>query len=226
MDVSPAVAEREEQAQALEGEMAQVCGVLNAGTGRLLRLIGRVVATEAWAGWGIRSPEHWVAWRCGVSGARARQLVRMARRLPELPDTASALEAGEISEDQAAVICRHAPAHADAAVAAFARQATVSQLRRVLADYTWEERDDEPAPDAAERRRVSFGPRDDGTWRLCATLPPDEGAVVEQALEAARHDLFEAAEDAAARAHLSWADALVETAERSAWRPSPPVATI
>jgi len=41
-----------------------------------------------------------VAWKCGVSPARARRLVLLARRLGELPETRSALEAGELCEDQ------------------------------------------------------------------------------------------------------------------------------
>ena len=167
-----------------------MCGALNAGTGRLVALIAKVLETESWAGWAIRSPEQWVAWRCGVSAARARQLVGLARRLGEFPDTKAALEAGELAEDQAALICGHAPAHADAAVAQFAKFATVSQLRRVLADYVWEDKGAKADPDAPERRRVSFGHRDDGTWRMSAQLPSDEGAMVEKALEVARQDLF------------------------------------
>jgi len=85
---------RETQAAVLEGEIAEVCGILNVATGRLVSLIGRVLATEAYAGAGIRSPEQWVAWQCGVSLGRARSLVAMARRLPALPETRTALEAG------------------------------------------------------------------------------------------------------------------------------------
>src|SRR5947208_15013632 len=99
--VAGAVAEAE--AARLEAEMAEVCGVLNAATGRLVGLIARVIETGAWEGHGIRSAEHWVAWRSGVSRGRARTLVAMARRLGELPHTRSALAAGQLAEDQVAV---------------------------------------------------------------------------------------------------------------------------
>ncbi len=135
---------REGDATAIEDEIAEVCGALNATTGRLVFLIARVLDTGAYEGTGIHAPEQWVAWKCGVSGGRARRLVAMARRLPELPETASALHAGELSEDQVAVVCRHAPAYADAEVATLARHATVSQLARTLRRYTW-------APDPAEQ---------------------------------------------------------------------------
>ncbi|HEX3394782.1 MAG TPA: DUF222 domain-containing protein, partial [Acidimicrobiales bacterium] len=100
---------REDEAAVLEDEIAEVCCILNVAGGRLVGLIGQVLDTEAWSGAGIRSPEQWVAWKCGVSAGRARRLVAMARRLPEMPHTRSALDAGEVAEDQAAVICHNAP---------------------------------------------------------------------------------------------------------------------
>ncbi|MEN3316014.1 MAG: hypothetical protein V7605_2248 [Acidimicrobiaceae bacterium] len=52
-----------------------------------MSLIGRVLATESYAGAGIRSAEQWVAWKCRVSlgRARTRTLMAMARRLPDCP---------------------------------------------------------------------------------------------------------------------------------------------
>ncbi|MGI8984052.1 MAG: DUF222 domain-containing protein [Acidimicrobiales bacterium] len=116
----------------LELEIAEVCGVMNAVTARLVQLIGRVLETESWQGFGIRSASHWVAWKCGVSPARARALVLMARRMGELPETRAAFDEGALCEDQVAVVCRHAPASFDADAAELARSAMVVQLRRVL----------------------------------------------------------------------------------------------
>ncbi len=176
----------------------------------IVELIARVLDTGAWAEWGIRSPEHWVAWKCGVSAGRARRLVRMARRLPELPETRAAFEAGELAEDQVAVVCRHAPAWADAEVAEFARYATVSQLSRTLRRYTWNTGPAEEEP-AEEPRRVSFGFDEEGIWRQFSELPADEGALVERALEAQRRRL----EDGGILEQPTWADALVAMAECS-----------
>lgn len=156
------LAAREAVAEPLEAEIAEVCGLLHATTGRLVSLVARVLDTEAWVGWGIRSAEQWVAWKCGLSPTRAATLVAMARRLGELPQTREALEAGELSEDQAALICRRAPAHVDAEAAALGRAATVSQLRRVLGGYCFA-RPRRPKPEGGEpeppeeRRRVRFG---------------------------------------------------------------------
>ena len=205
--------------------MAEVCGVINAATARLVRLIAGVLGTESWQGSGVRSASHWVAWKCGVSPARARSLVLTARRLVELPETGAAFDNGELCEDQVAVVCRHAPASVDAEAATLARSATVVQLRRVLGSYPFaEETKADPTepkePDApSEPRTVSFGTTESGTWRLSAELPADEGALVERALVAARDELFRAGEhDKTANprpAHVDWADAFLVMAERS-----------
>ncbi len=220
------VARREAEAARLEKEMAEVCGLLNAATGRLVGLIAQVLATEAWQGVGIRSPEQWVAWQCGTSRRRAQALVGMARRLGELPQTRAAFEAGELAEDQVGVIARYAPAANEAEAATLARSATVAQLQRVLGRYQFatpvraKPAEDEPAedPERPEPRRVGFGYDEEGNWRLSALLPADEGALWERALATAREELFRlgvTTEDAANPAHVSWADALVGVAERS-----------
>lgn len=217
--------DNEALAAELELEMAHVCGLLNAATGRLVALIAQVLETESWHGWGIRSASHWVAWKCGVSPARARTLVLMARRLGELPVTRAAFDDGELCEDQVAVVCRNVPASADADAAALAQSATVVQLQRVLGSYPFaEEAKADPTepeePQApSEPRNVSFGTTERGTWRLSAELPAEEGAMVERALVSARDELFRAGEHDATStpvpSHVDWADAFAAMADRS-----------
>ncbi|HSH62158.1 MAG TPA: hypothetical protein VK988_21420, partial [Acidimicrobiales bacterium] len=91
----------------------------------------------------------------------------------------------------------------------------MSQLTRTLRRYTWapapDEEEEAGKPEEAEARRVDFGTTEEGAWRLSALLPPDEGAVVERALEAARRALA----DEAQIERPTWADALVAMADRS-----------
>ena len=105
---------------------------MNVVTAELVGLIGEALRTAAWEGFGIRSPEHWVVWRCGVSPARARRLVVMARTLDGLPEFGGLFESGSLSEDQTAVIVRHTDADHDRQVAELAPSLTVPQLARVL----------------------------------------------------------------------------------------------
>ncbi len=72
----------------------------------------------------------------------------------------------------------------------------------------------EPAPSTPpeESRSVSFGHTESGSWRLSAELPPDEGALVERALMAARDELF----------HAGDGDPVPRTTPGRAPRPRPP----
>ena len=55
---------------ALEGDVAEVCGVLNATVGRLVELVADALDQDLWQGWGIHSPTHWVTWQTGLSPIR------------------------------------------------------------------------------------------------------------------------------------------------------------
>src|SRR5262249_6284103 len=88
---------------------------------------------------------------------------------------------------------------------------TVSQLQRMCHALPRE------IEASTRERSVQHGPDADGTWKLTAVLPADEGALVEAALAAARSDVFrdrhpDAAEEAQPE-DVSWADALGRMAE-------------
>src|SRR4051794_41645916 len=87
----------------LEAELAVVCGQLNQVSARLVALTARAIACEGWAGAGIRSVEHWLVLRAGLSPGRARQVVAMARRVEALPVVMGQFGAGRLSVDQVAV---------------------------------------------------------------------------------------------------------------------------
>ena len=144
-------------AELLEAELAVVCGALNQVSARLVVLTARAIESEGWAGAGIRSVEHWLVLRAGLSPGRARQVVVMARRVGVLPVVMGQFAAGRLSVDQVAVVARHAPSQVEASVAELAVSASVPQLGRVLSRYafdppTGDDPDPDPAADAGRRR--------------------------------------------------------------------------
>ena len=212
-----------------EDRVAELVGLLNVVTAELVGVIGEVIRTGGWEGFGIRSPEHWVVWRCGVSPGRAQRLVRMARALDNLPATSRQFQAGSLGEDQTALIVRHTDAEHDAQVAELAPSLTVPQLRRVLPSVPRKEPgpadgkgDDNEAgePAARCRRSVRFAHGDDGMWWCSVRLPSDQGALVEKAFEGGRdrefrlrHPDHERAGHPGDPADVSWADGLLRLAQ-------------
>jgi Domain of unknown function (DUF222)/HNH endonuclease len=204
MSLTEAAEKDTSDARSLEDRVAETVGLLNVVTAELVRLIGEALRTGAWEGFGIRSPEHWVVWRCGMSPARARRLVGMARALAGLPQSAGLFAAGSLSEDQTAVIVRHTDADHDPAVAELAQSLTVPQLQRVLPSLPRAQpepqpvdtSDDDPGdeatggPEDGSRRSVQFGFGDNGMWWCSIRLPSEQGALVQKALEVGRDREF------------------------------------
>src|SRR3954464_13411026 len=138
----------DDDGERLEAELAVVCGALNQVSARLVALTARAIESEGWAGSGIRSVEHWLVLRAGLSPGRAAAVVLMARRSGVLPVVMGQFAAGRLSVDQVAVVARRAPSHVEASVAELAVSASVPQLGRVLSRYSFDPpTGEEPDPD-------------------------------------------------------------------------------
>jgi hypothetical protein len=140
----------------VEQELASLCGVLNASYARLVAITAGVLADESWAVAGVRSPEHWLAMRAGLSPFHARQVVQVARRAGELPTVMGEFADGQLSLDQVSVVARYAPAHVEASVAELAVHASVPQLSRALSRYSF----DPPADNGHHQGHTTREPMD------------------------------------------------------------------
>src|SRR3954465_15744850 len=78
----------------LEADIVELASQLTAASATLTRLIGDYDAAEGWRDWGRRSPAHGLWGRCGMGLGAAREQVRVARRLRELPVIAAEYAAG------------------------------------------------------------------------------------------------------------------------------------
>ena len=151
----------------LDTVLNETAGHLNALHGRLVDACVRMLADRtAWAGPGVERPELCLAWKVGLSTARAKQIVEIAERARELPVTVDALRRGELAIDQVVAVVRRAPWWADREVCELARNATVHQLRTALSKYPFPDypnpddpADTQPEPDAESEQ----GDTDGGT---------------------------------------------------------------
>jgi hypothetical protein len=90
----------------LGDEIALLAAQLDAGTHRLLTCIRQFDGSEEWHHQGAQSCAHWLSWRIGLDPATAREKVRVARALGELPVLDAALAAGRISYAKVRAITR------------------------------------------------------------------------------------------------------------------------
>jgi hypothetical protein len=203
-----------------EAVAVEVMGAVNVAIARLVDTIHALLATDGWCGAGLRSPEQWVCWKAGVSRGRAEGLVQVARRVGELPECWARFRAGCLGEDAMVRIARRVPHERDAEIAALAPRLLISQLDRILRALPEQPTGAEgPEPERALTLREGRGGWLHG--RFC--LPPDDAALVQVGLSAARdaefrdrhdlapHDVVDPATELGAR-RVGWADALVRMA--------------
>ena len=90
--------DRAEKNEKLGNELTLLAGQLNAGSYRMIKLIAQFDERKAWGdGGGVKSCAHWLNWKCGIDMGAAREKVRVAHCLQDLPLIDASFATGEIS---------------------------------------------------------------------------------------------------------------------------------
>ena len=181
---------REWPLERLEREIGELAAHIHAATARWLGMVAEFDRREGWAEWGCKSCAQWLAHTCALAPPAAREHVRVARRLAELPVISAAFTRGELSYSQVRALSRVATPEVEPVLLELARHATAAQLERTLRAYRGVvER--ELSADEREHgdRYVVCEYDDDGSLLIRARLPAEEGALVAAALEAGRDSL-------------------------------------
>jgi len=171
----------------LDAAICTLASGLNAETYRLLTLVRRFDDRMGWAKWSFRNCAEWLAWRCGVSLSAAREKVRTAQALRDLPQISAAFADGRLSYTKVRALTRVAANHDADALLDYALRATapdVEERCRQLGNAEPESVD--VARRAWERRSLTL-------WRdarrnvmsIRVEVPLEEGELVAQALERA-----------------------------------------
>src|SRR2546427_252183 len=184
----------------LGDEIAELSAHLEAATARLLDLIREFDAREGW-GNGFRSCAAWLSWRVGLDLGAAREKVRAARALGTLPRLAQALARGELSYAKVRALTRVATPETEERLLGVGRAGTAEHVERIVRGWRRVDRNAEARESATRHRsRALYVYRDDdGMVRLRGRLEPEVGALLIQALTAAREALYQ-------RTHRSFAD--------------------
>src|SRR5438309_1178102 len=148
---------------------------------------------DARGGWGhgFRSCAHWISWRVGLEPGAAREHVRVARALGSLPQLREALARGELSYSKARALTRVATPETDERLLAVGRAGTAEHVELIVRGWRRMDRKAE-AQETTRRHRnraLHVYPDGDGMVVIRGRLEPEVGAVVMQALTAAREAL-------------------------------------
>jgi hypothetical protein len=183
-------------AEHLEHQMLTLSGHLAAATCSFLLLVGEYDERRSWESWECLSCAHWLNWRCGVGMVAAREQVRVARRLRELPEVRAAFAQGRISYSKVRAITRVAHPAIEAELVELARWSTAAQLERACSalrscvDAEQAEQQLRDEEDRAELRRSARWYHEPETGDLIVRLRIPAGVAAES---------FRASVDALAR---------------------------
>ena len=173
--------------EALAKQICDLTGVIAAATCQWLLMIAEFDEREGWAEWGVRSCAQWLSWRCSIGPRAARDHVRVARRLRELPLVRAAFARGELSYSKARAITRVATEKIEAELLEIAQHATGSQLERLVRGYASALSATSEATQAThDNRYLRWEWDEDGSMRIRGRLSAEDGALLLTALEAAK----------------------------------------
>ncbi|MFT5805690.1 MAG: hypothetical protein ACI9R8_002745 [Candidatus Paceibacteria bacterium] len=181
---SPKAEARDALCDALETELLTLAAHLNAANYRFIKLLADFDVHQGWYGTGIKSFAHYLNWKLGMNTVMAREKVRVARALADLPLIDAAFAAGQVSYSMVRAMSRVATPVNEATLLQMARYTTAAQMELIVRKYQVTRRLDEPDDARAEDDKCLTWYQDEtGVYDIHVRLPAEEGAVLIKALE-------------------------------------------
>lgn len=197
-------------------EITELCGYLNAATYRLLEMIREFDRDGLWHLEGICSCAHWLNWKCGIGMNAAREKVRVANALGDLPKISASFATGELSYSKARAMTRVATPDNEDYLLQIAKHGTAYHVEKLVQKYRRVKRLQE-TDDAAKQhdeRSLHIFHEPDGSMVINVRLPAERGALVVKAIEQAMEYRVEPAvhqEDQFADEKITETDVSAET---------------
>jgi hypothetical protein len=144
-------------AEQLGAEITELCSYIYAAEHRLLTLIREFDTKEYWAQQGLCSCAHWLNFKCGISMGAAREKLRVAHALEELPKISEGFANGTLSYSKVRAITRIADESNEDYLLMIAEHGTAHHVEKLVSKYRTAKRlqDAEIANEQYIRREVA-----------------------------------------------------------------------
>ncbi|MGH7553867.1 MAG: DUF222 domain-containing protein [Longimicrobiales bacterium] len=175
----------------LGDEIAELAAHLHSATYRLLVMLREFDERGGWCG-GFRSCAHWLSWRTGIGLGAAREKMRVARALAQLPQLSEAKRRGELSFAKVRATTRVATPANEEDLLELARQGTASHIEKIVRAWRRVDRLEEQFNERERhwKPELTLYVDEDGMYELRGRLDPEVGALLERALAAAGEALY------------------------------------
>ncbi|MDE2852288.1 MAG: DUF222 domain-containing protein [Acidobacteriota bacterium] len=195
-------------------EIATLAARIDAATYELLVLIRRFDEEEGW-NCGFLSCAQWLTWRIGLAPGAAREKVRVARALSDLPLISEAMKRGQLSYSKVRALTRIARPDTEKDLVELGKAGTAAHIERVVRSWRRIDRSVEAADDELRdaSSHVATHIDENGMFVIRGRLAPEAGEVVMKALKAASEKLYADCPEDRPSAGKVRADALALVAE-------------
>ncbi len=201
----------------LESDIISLATRINSLEYDFLERVREFDLRQGWKAYHFNNCAEWLNMKCGIAPGTAREKLRVANALFDLPLTAAAFQGGDLSYSKARALTRVATPETEEMLLAYAIPATAQQvddhcrrLRNVYRDMSGED-----ARRLHQERYLSRSLHGDGSMTISVQLPIENGELVMKALEMALETLRveeETFEEEDSTLPQQQADALVELA--------------
>jgi hypothetical protein len=171
----------------LEDEIISLAGRINASEYEFLVLVREFDLRQGWKPYLFNNCAEWLNMKCGIAPGTAREKIRVANALFDLPLTAGAMQSGQLSYSKARSLSRIATPDTEQGLLDFAIPATAQQvddhcrrLRNAQRDLSGED-----ARRLHRARSLTRSLHGDGSMTISVELPRESGELVMKALEMA-----------------------------------------
>lgn len=182
----------ESEIAVLEDAITELAAHISAATYRLLTLVRDYDLRKGWNDGGSKSCAHWLNWKCGIALGAAREKVRVAHALAELPEISAAFREGRLSYSKVRAMTRVATSENESYLMMIADHGTATHVERLVRGYRRLGR-----LEAAEQETNRHAERElrwyvdvDGSYVFTGRMPPEQGARLVAALEHAADAQF------------------------------------
>ena len=152
----------------------------------------RASRCSGWGHAGAKSCAEWLSWRVGMDLGAAREHVRVARALPDLPRVAQAFARGKLSYSKVRALTRVATPETEERLLTASTSMTAADVERLVRSWRRVDRaaENQQAAQRHRNRSLHVYQDTDGMYVIQGRLTPEAGAVLSQALAAACDRLY------------------------------------
>ena len=140
----------------LEAKITELWGHVNAATYRFLALVAEFDREKGFERHGLANTAQWLNWQCGIGPEAAREKVRVARSLENLPEIADAFSKGEISYSKVRAMTRVADETNEDYFLNVALHGTAQHVEKLVRSYRRAQESQELSREAAQQRNQSL----------------------------------------------------------------------